>query len=135
SRWVLRRDSGGEPAEILEINSDVTEQRLAEEKLKRSEQRFRTLVENVRDYAIYMLDPRGIVSSWNEGARRINGYESGEIIGRHFSIFYPRDDVIAGKPTLQLERARAAGSVEDEGWRLRKDGSRLWASSVITALH
>ena len=135
SRWVLRRDSGGEPAEILEINSDVTEQRLAEEKLKRSEQRFRTLVENVRDYAIYMLDPRGIVSSWNEGARRIKGYESGEIIGRHFSIFYPRDDVIAGKPTLQLERARAAGSVEDEGWRLRKDGSRLWASSVITALH
>lgn len=135
SRWVLRRDEAGEPIEILEINTDVTDERSAQEQLRGSEQRFRMLVENVRDYAIFMLDPRGLISTWNEGARRIKGYESSEIIGRHFSTFYPREDVIAGKPQWELEQAREHGSVEDEGWRVRKDGSKFWASVVITALH
>lgn len=134
SRWVLRRDAHAEPVEILEINRDITQQKAATEQLRRSEQRFRMLVENVRDYAIFMLDPRGVISSWNTGARRIKGYESSEIIGKHFSIFYPRQDVLAGKPRWELEMARAEGSWEDEGWRLRKDGSRFWANVVITAL-
>jgi PAS domain S-box-containing protein len=134
SRWVLRRDKLGEPVEILEINSDITQEKAALEQLRRSEQRFRMLVEHVRDYAIFMLDPRGIISSWNAGARRIKGYESSEIIGKHFSIFYPRQDVLAGRPQWELEKARAEGSWEDEGWRLRKDGSRFRANVVITAL-
>jgi len=134
SRWVLRRDSNGEPVEILEINSDITRQKVAMDELSRSEQRFRMLVDNVREYAIFMLDQRGIVSSWNEGARRIKGYQSDEIIGKHFSAFYSREDVLAGKPQWELEMARAEGSWEDEGWRLRKDGTRFWANVVITAL-
>jgi PAS domain S-box-containing protein len=134
SRWVLRRDAGGEPVEILEINSDITREKAANEQLRRSEQRFRMLVDNVSEYAIFMLDPRGVISSWNAGARRIKGYESSEIIGKHFSVFYPREDVLAGKPQWELEMARSHGAWEDEGWRIRKDGSRFWANVVITAL-
>jgi PAS domain S-box-containing protein len=134
SRWVLRRDAQGEPVEILEINSDITRQKETLAQLHRSEQRFRMLVENVRDYAIFMLDPRGVISSWNAGARRIKGYQRSEIIGKHFSVFYPREDVLAGKPQWELEMARSEGAWEDEGWRLRKDGTRFWANVVITAI-
>lgn len=133
-RWVLRRDATGEPAEILEINSDVTVAVQSEDLLRQSEERFRLLVERVRDYAIFMLDPHGVISSWNEGARQINGYEPAEIIGRHFSVFYPRPDVLAGKPHTELEIARRGGVYEEEGWRVRKDGKLYWASVVITAL-
>src|SRR3989442_1206294 len=98
------------------------------------EERFRLLVETVRDYAIFLLDPGGRVASWNPGAERIKGYHSEEIIGRHFSCFYPQEDVEAGKPDRELEAAASHGRVEDEGWHVRKDGSRFWANAVITAL-
>ena len=95
---------------------------------------YQLLVESVRDYAIFMLDPDGRVATWNEGARRIKGYESDEIIGQHFSVFYPEPTRSAGFPDYELEVARAEGRFEDEGWRLRKDGTRFWANVVITAL-
>jgi PAS domain S-box-containing protein len=102
--------------------------------LRRSEERFRMLVEAVQDYAIFMLDVQGHVSSWNKGAERIKGYAVSEIIGKHFSIFYPEEDLRAGKPQWELEIAAKEGRLEDEGWRLRKDGSRFWASVIITAI-
>jgi PAS domain S-box-containing protein len=98
------------------------------------EERFRLLVESVRDYAIFMLDPQGVIVTWNSGAERIKGYAANEIIGKHFSVFYPADDVDAGKCEQKLALASQSGRVEDEGWRLRKDGSRFWANTVITAL-
>jgi PAS domain S-box-containing protein len=95
---------------------------------------YRLLVETVRDYAIFALDPTGHVASWNEGARRIKGYERDEIIGKHFSIFYPPDRIAARWPEHELEVAAREGRFEDEGWRVRKDGSQFWANVVITAL-
>jgi PAS domain S-box-containing protein len=99
------------------------------------EDQYRVLVDGIEDYAIFMLDPAGRVVSWNRGAERIKGYRSEEIIGQHFSRFYSAADVAARKPWKGLEVARAEGRCEDEGWRIRRDGSRLWASVVITALH
>nr|WP_162145288.1 PAS domain S-box protein [Chthoniobacter flavus] len=99
-----------------------------------TEERFRLLVESVKDYGIFTLDADGCVTSWNEGARRIKGYEAAEILGSHFSRFYPPEDVLAGKPERELVIAIAEGRVEDEGWRLRKDGTRFWADVVITSL-
>lgn len=96
---------------------------------------FRLLVLGVRDYGIFMLDPGGHVVSWNPGAERINGYTAEDIIGRHFSTFYPPEDVHAGKPGWELRVARAEGAMEDEGWRVRKDGTRFWANVIITALY
>jgi PAS domain S-box-containing protein len=98
------------------------------------EQLFRLLVESVADYAIFMLDLNGLVISWNRGAQRIKGYRSDEIIGQHFSRFYGVDDVLSGKPARELEVASTEGRYEEEGWRLRKDRSRFWASVVITAM-
>ncbi len=95
---------------------------------------FRLLVSSVQDYAIFLLDPTGRISSWNEGAARIKGYSAQEIIGKHFSVFYAADDVSAGKPDWELVVAADVGRFEDEGWRVRKDGSRFWANVVITAL-
>ncbi len=96
--------------------------------------RFRLLVESVKDYAIFILDPRGNVSTWNPGAERIKGYRAPEIIGRHFSVFYPPDVAASGKCGMELEIAASEGRFEEEGWRLRKDGSRFWANVTITAL-
>jgi len=95
---------------------------------------YRLLVESVKDYAIFALDRDGRVMSWNPGAERFKGYHADEIIGQHFSIFYPADDLAAGKPQRELEVAEETGRFEDEGWRIRKDGSRFWANVVITAL-
>ncbi len=105
-----------------------------EEMLHKSEERFRLLVSGVKDYAIFMLDPEGKITSWNEGAARINGYRAEEIIGQHFSIFYPEEDKAWDKPAYELKEAIREGRFEDEGWRLRKDGSRLWANVVITCV-
>jgi PAS domain S-box-containing protein len=99
-----------------------------------SEDRFRLLVEGVQDYAIFMLDTDGRVRNWNNGAKRIKGYESAEIIGKHFSCFYPEEDLRNGKPDWELEVAAKEGRFEDEGWRVRKDGSRFWANVIITAI-
>ena len=116
------------------VTRDMTERRAAQEELRRSEERFRLLVQGVLDYAIFMLDPAGYISSWNAGAERIKGYSADEIIGQHFSVFYPPEDVAAGKPAWELETAIAEGRLEDEGWRIRQDGTRFWANVVITAL-
>ena len=103
-------------------------------KLRQSEERFRLLVEAVQDYAIFMLDPAGYVVSWNNGAQRIKGYKGAEIIGKHFSCLYPPEDLKNGKPQWELEVASKEGRFEDEGWRVRKDGSRFWASVIITVI-
>jgi PAS domain S-box-containing protein len=105
------------------------------EDLRRSEERFRLMVESVRDYAIFMLDPQGYVKSWNMGAERIKGYKAEEIIGHHFSEFYPEEAINRGWPQYELQEARARGRFEDEGWRIRKDGSSFWANVIITALY
>ncbi len=115
----------------LQQKAQVLETELA---LRQSEERFRLLVEGVQDYAIFMLDTDGNISSWNVGAERIKGYRAEEIVGRHFSCFYPEEDVRSGKPQWELVTAAKEGRFEDEGWRLRKDGSRFWANVIITAM-
>jgi PAS domain S-box-containing protein len=95
---------------------------------------FHLLVDAVTEYAIFMLDPIGAVTTWNEGARRIKGYDEAEIVGRHYSTFFINDDISAGKPQRLLADAAAHGQATDEGWRVRKDGSRFWANTVLTAL-
>jgi PAS domain S-box-containing protein len=116
----------------LQLKAQMLEKELA---LRRSEQRFQLFVEAVRDYAIFMLDPEGHVATWNRGAERIKGYKASEIIGSHFSRFYPEEDLRAGKPQWELKVAAKEGRFEDEGWRVRKDGSRFWANVIITAVH
>jgi PAS domain S-box-containing protein len=107
----------------------------AEESLRRSEELFRRLVEGVSDYAIFMLNPEGIVTTWNLGAERIKGYSAGEAIGQHFSVFYTEDSVASGWPEHELRIATAEGRFEDSGWRVRKDGTQFWANVIITAVH
>ncbi len=102
--------------------------------LQASEERLRLLIDAVRDYAIFMLDPEGRVTTWNAGAERLKGYRADEILGEHFSRFYLPEAIAAGKPAQELELAAREGRAEDEGWRLRKDGTRFWANVVITAL-
>jgi PAS domain S-box-containing protein len=113
------------------VTRDLTAQRQAEATLRQSEERLRLMVENVKEYALLMLDREGRVVSWDTGAERIQGYHSGEILGQHFSRLYPPDDAAQGKPGWELERAAREGQFEDEGWRVRKDGSRFWANVVL----
>ena len=128
------RGTNGEKIGFAKITRDMTDRRRNDEAMRLSEERFRLLVESVKDYAIFILDPNGLVATWNIGAERIKGYRADEIIGQHFSRFYPEADVRAGKCEMELERALEHGRCEDEGWRIRKDGSRFWASVVITEL-
>jgi PAS domain S-box-containing protein len=114
---------------------DITEQRATMDALHRSNEIFRHIVEGAQDYAIFMLDTDGSVVSWNTGAERITGYSASEVVGKHFSLFYSPEDIARGKPQKNLEQAIANGRVEDEGWRVRKDGSRFWDDTVITALY
>ncbi len=116
------------------ITRDETEPHRMEEQLRSSEERFRLLVGGLREHALYMLDPDGIIVSWNEGAERIKQYSAKEIVGRHFSLFFTADDRAARKPKRELEIATQMGVYEEEGWRLRKDGTRFWAAVVVTAL-
>ena len=128
------RDERGVLMGFSKVTRDLTERRLHEEALRDSEERFRSLIEGVRDYAIFMLDPNGFVTTWNAGAQKIKGYEAHEIIGKHFSCFYEADAIRARYPEQELRAATLDGRWEDEGWRIRKDGSRLWANVVITAM-
>jgi PAS domain S-box-containing protein len=116
------------------VFENVTEQRRSERALRESEERFRLLVQGVQEYGIFQLDPSGNVVSWNAGAARLMGYRAEEIIGKHFSAFYPKEDVVNGKSEHNLGEASRAGQAEEEGWRIRKDGSRFWASVLLTAL-
>ncbi len=148
--WRLRKDGArfwanviitalhgdeGELRGFAKITRDLTERRREEEKLRRTEERFRLLVEGVKDYAIFMLDPAGRVMSWNAGAERINGYKASEIIGRHLSVFYPREALDKKWPEQELAMAREQGCFEDEGMRVRKDGSTFWANVTVTPLY
>jgi PAS domain S-box-containing protein len=147
--WRLRKDGTGFWANVVitavrtsvgeligygKVTRDLTERRRAEADLRKSEERLRLLINSVQDYAIFSLDPTGHVSTWNPGAERLKGYSAHDIIGQHFSRFYPEEDVRAGKCELELRDAARIGRFEDEGWRIRKDGSRFWANVVITAI-
>lgn len=127
-------DDHGKLVGFAKVTRDLTQRRRAEEELRESEERFRLIVHSVRDYGIFMLDPNGFVASWNQGAQNIKGYSAEDIIGRHFSTFYPEEDLANGKPAMELRVAARVGRFEDEGWRIRKDGTRFWANVIITAL-
>jgi PAS domain S-box-containing protein len=124
-------DERGAIVGFAKITRDLTERRAAQQALAETENRFRMLVDAVVDYAIYMLDPSGVITNWNTGAERMKGYTADEVIGHHFSRFYTKEDRAAGMPAMVLENARREGRYEAEGWRIRKDGSRLWANVII----
>ncbi|MGZ5156091.1 MAG: hybrid sensor histidine kinase/response regulator [Caldimonas sp.] len=128
------RGASGELLGFSKVTRDLTERRANEERLREGERSLRLLVEGVQDYAIFMLDREGVIASWNLGAQRIKGYSAAEAIGKHFSVFYLPQDVQRGWPTEELKRARELGRYEDEGWRVRKDGTRIWANVIITAV-
>jgi PAS domain S-box-containing protein len=128
------RDESGELQGFAKVTRDLTERRRQEEIVRHSEEQLRLLVEGVKDYAIYMIDPGGHVLTWNAGAAAITGYAAGEVVGRHFSMFFVPDDLAARKPDNELAAALRDGHAQDEGWRLRKDGGMFWAEVVITPL-
>jgi PAS domain S-box-containing protein len=128
------RDSEGNLVGYAKITRDLSERRRAEEQLWQRQEQLRLLVQGVTDYALYMLDLNGRVSSWNAGAERIKGYTRDEILGHHFSRFYTEEEREAGVPSKALQQAAAEGRWETEGWRLRKDGSRFWAHVVVDAI-
>ena len=134
SRCSIANGADHTAGNVLEINRNITERKKIEAKLQENEQRCQLMVEGVRDFAIFLLDTDGRVASWNAGAERFKGYTAEEIIGKHFSCFYPQDDIDSGKPAMELRIAAAVGRFEEEGWRIRKDGSKLWENAIITRL-
>jgi PAS domain S-box-containing protein len=130
----LMRDDDGTPIGFAKITRDMTERVAAQDATREQDRRFRILVDGVVDYAIYMLDPSGLVTNWNLGAERLKGYSADEIIGQHFSRFYTKEERAIGIPGRVLDIAAREGRYEAEGWRVRKDGSRFWASVVVDAI-
>ncbi len=128
------RDRAGQPLYLLAQCQDVTPQRTAELELTHSERRFRLMVDAVREYAIFMLDTDGFVTSWNAGAERAKGWTAAEVIGKHFRVFYPQQQQESGHPEYELEVAARDGVYQEEGWRVRRDGSRFWAHVTITKI-
>ncbi|HEV2855762.1 MAG TPA: PAS domain S-box protein [Thermoanaerobaculia bacterium] len=128
-------DEDGALLGFSKVTRDLTDRRRQEEAVRQNQELFRLMVEGVRDYAIFMLDPNGYIMTWNAGAERIKGYTAGEIIGHHFSRFYPPDALARRWPEHELKVAKAEGRFEEEGWRLRKDGTPFWANVVITSLY
>jgi len=128
------RNPSGDLIGFAKITRGMSEEKRSREALRLSEERFRLLVQGVTDYAIYMLDPEGRIANWNTGAQRFKGYTEQEIVGEHFSRFYSDDDKAAALPQRGLETAAREGRFENEGWRVRKDGSRFWAHVVIDAI-
>jgi PAS domain S-box-containing protein len=128
------RDGSGRLIGYSKVTRDLTERRQTEEQLRRSEERFRLLVDSVEDYAIFMLDPKGHVATWNSGAERIKGWKAHEVMGRHFSLFRQPSEVREGRCEAELEAATRVGRIEEEGWRMRRDGSRFWANVVLSAV-
>jgi len=135
SHWSVHRDKHGNPIAIIETNNDITGLKEAEEQVRKSEENIHSLIDNVKDYAIFQLDKDGRVASWNAGAEHIKGYKEEEIIGQPMEIFYTPEDIEKGIPQRNLQMAKEKGHHEDEGWRIRKDGSRFLADIVFTALH
>jgi len=127
-------DAEGKLIGFVKVTRDLTERRRMEEGLRQSEETSRLMIASVKDYAIFMLDPAGRITSWNAGAERAKGYRANEVMGRHFSLFFSPEDVVSGKPGRLLRAAAEDERVEDEGWRVRKDGSRFWANVVISAM-
>ena len=147
SLFALRKDGTELPVDImlkptqtdsgpvvLSFIRDVSEQHAAADALRRNDQQLRSVLESVRDYAIYLLDAEGHVMTWSPGAERIKGYSTDDIMGKHFSRFFVQEDVARGRPAEMMRIASSRGRVEDEGWRIRKDGSRFWADSILTAI-
>jgi PAS domain S-box-containing protein len=128
-------DADGNVTGFSKVTRDLTERKMAEEELKRSEERYHRMVNEVEDYAIILLDPEGTVLNWNKGAEKIKGFKQEDIVGKNFRTFYTKEDQEKGRPNELLTQAYKTGKAADEGWRMRSDGSRFWGSIVITALH
>jgi two-component system, LuxR family, sensor kinase FixL len=135
--WAIRpwRTRDGDVGGVVFFVEDVTRRHEVTEALKESEERLRLLIDGIKDYAVFMLDPSGHVASWNDGARRIKGYDADEIIGRHFSVFHTPEDINTGKPERGLEIALRTGAYEEEGEQVKKSGERIWASTLVNALY
>jgi PAS domain S-box-containing protein len=131
--WLVR-DKDGTPRHLVATSEDMAQRWLRKELVHERAEPFDLLVASVSDYAIFILDPEGRIKSWNVGAERIKGYRAEEVIGRHFSCFYPRQEVEQGIPARELQEAKLRGRFENEGWRLRKDGSAFWANVIITPM-
>ncbi len=129
------KNTKGDVIGFSKITRDLSDRRATEEALRHSEERFRMLVETVKEYAIFMLDPNGHIMTWNAGAERLKGYSEKEIIGKHFSIFYTQEDLNRNHPANELQIVKAQGQYQEEGWRIRKDGSPFWANVTITAIY
>ena len=131
---ALRRPDGSLRG-FAKVTRDLTERRLQQEALRRSEERFRLMVTGIKDYAIFMLDTDGRIVSWNAGAQAILGHTSGDVLGRYHDVFFRREDIATGEPAAELAAARTSGRSEDDGWRVRKDGTSFWANVIMTTLY